>query len=80
MHIFFLNTQLRNKRIIGLQKNESKDFFFYSEIGLKGFMNTILAILIAFNMEYESICLDRFGTHCLELFFGLIRGFSKGVD
>lgn len=81
LHIFLLNTQLRNKRIIGLQKNESKEYCsFYSEIGLKRFMNTILAILIAFNMEYESICLDRFGTHCLELFFGLIRGFSKGVD
>ena len=55
-------------------------FFFFSEIGLKRTINSIMTILIALNMDYDSLCLYRFGTNCLELFFGLIRGFSKCVD
>lgn len=81
LYFYLLNAQLRDKKIIGLNKKSGKRFCsFFSEIGLKRTINSIMAILIALNMDYDSLCLDRFGTHCLELFFGLIRGFSKGVD
>lgn len=53
---------------------------FLSLIALKRLMNTILAIIVAIYLGYDTLCLDRHGTHCLELFFGLIRGFSKGID
>lgn len=71
----------RNKKLIGLTKSKNKKFCsFMSIISLKRLMNTILCIIIAIFYGFDSLCLDRFGTHCLELFFGLVRGFSKGID
>ena len=43
-------------------------------------LNSILSISIAFYLRYDLLFLDRLGTHCLEFFFGLLRGFSDGVD
>lgn len=79
MHLKIIKS--RDKSLIGLTKNKNKKFVtFLSIIALKRLMNTLLSIIIALCSGYDSLCLDRLGTHCIELFFGLIRGFSKGVD
>lgn len=77
----YLIVKSRDKSNIGLTKRKNKKYCsYFSLIALKRLLNTLISIIIAFYNDYESLCLDRLGTHCLELFFGLIRGFSKGVD
>ena len=71
----------RDKKIIGLTKNKNKKFCsFMSIIFLKRLMNTIICISLAIFFGFDSLCLDLLTPHYLELFFGLVRGFSKGID
>ena len=74
-----LTVETRNKKIISERKSAKKYCSFFSVISLKKLLNTILSILIAIHLKYDSVCLDRLGTHCLEFFFGLVRGFSNNV-
>ena len=77
-YLHYQTVKFRNKNLIGLTKNINKKFCsFMIIISLKRLMNTIICIIIAMFFGFDSLCLDRLGTHCLELFFGLIRGFSK---
>lgn len=73
----FLIAKSRDKSKIGLTL---KIVNIFPIIALKRLMNTLLSIIIAFYNDYDSLCFNRLGTHCLELFFFLIRGFSKGAD
>lgn len=75
-----ITVERRKKTIISQRKSKKRFCSFFSKISLIRLLNSILSILIAFYLRYDSLCLDRLGTHCLEFFFGLLRGFSDGVD
>lgn len=42
----------------------------FTEIGVKRTINSIMTILIALIIDYDSFYLNNFGTHYLELFLG----------
>ena len=80
IYFHFSIVKTRNKKIISERKSDKKFCSFFSQISLIRLMNSILSILIAIYLKFDPLCLDRLGTHCLEFFFGLIRGFSNGID